>query len=110
VLDIAPLIMVTVPTVSFFFSTCGCFLRDGPSPSRDLPPLSLACGWPPSVNGSPPANGGTSRALGLKILRVQGGGGGEPTSGVGQADRLATRNDALHDDQFGHKQSQIHHS
>jgi hypothetical protein len=36
------------------------------------------------------ANGSASRALGLKILRVQGmgGGGGEPTPGVGQAGRL----------------------
>jgi hypothetical protein len=53
VLDIAPLIMVTLPTVSSFFSTCGCFLRDGRSSSGDLHPLSLACGWPPGVNGSP---------------------------------------------------------
>jgi hypothetical protein len=52
VLDIAPLIMVTLPTVSSFFSTCGCFLRGGRSPSGDLPPLSLACGWPPGTNGS----------------------------------------------------------
>jgi hypothetical protein len=52
VLDIAPLIMVTLPTVSFFFSTCGCFLQGGRSPSGDLPPLSLACGWPPGANGS----------------------------------------------------------
>jgi hypothetical protein len=44
--------MVTLPTVSSFFYTCGCFLRDGPSSSRDLPPLSLACGWPLSANGS----------------------------------------------------------
>jgi hypothetical protein len=36
--------------------------------------LSLACGWPPSANGSFLPNGGTSRALGLKILRVQGRG------------------------------------
>jgi hypothetical protein len=54
VLDIAALIMVTLPTVSSFFSTYGCFLRGGRSPSRDLPPLSLACGWPPSANGSHP--------------------------------------------------------
>jgi hypothetical protein len=52
VLDIAPLIMVTLPTVSSFFSTCGCFLRDGRSSSGDLPPLFLACGWPPGGNGS----------------------------------------------------------
>jgi hypothetical protein len=34
-------------------------------------------------------NGGASRDLGLKILRVQGrGGGGEPTPELGQAGRL----------------------
>jgi hypothetical protein len=54
VLDIAPLIMVSLPTVSSFFSTCGCFLRGGRFPSGDLPPLSLTCGWPPGANGSPP--------------------------------------------------------
>jgi hypothetical protein len=77
VLDIAPLIMVTLPTVSSFFSTCGCFLRGGRSPSGDLPPLSLACGWPPGANNSLSLspNGGASKALGLKILRVQGKGG-----------------------------------
>jgi hypothetical protein len=53
VLDMAPLIMVTLPTMSSFFSTCGCFLRDGRSPSGDLPSLSLACGWPLGMNGSP---------------------------------------------------------
>jgi hypothetical protein len=89
VLDIAPLIMVTLPTVSSFFSTSGCFLQGGRSPSGDLPPLSLNCGWPPGANGSPPANGGASRTLGLKILRVQGRGG--PTSGVGQAGRPGPR-------------------
>jgi hypothetical protein len=91
VLDIAPLIMVTLPMVSSFSSTCGCFLRGGRSPSGDLPPLSL-----PLVDGLLvrvallSANGGASRALELKILRVQerGGGGGEPTPGVGQASRL----------------------
>jgi hypothetical protein len=46
--------MVTLPTVSSFFSICGCFLRGGRSPSGDLPPLSLAYGWPPGANGSPP--------------------------------------------------------
>jgi hypothetical protein len=45
--------MVSLPTVSSFFSTCECFLRGGWSPSGDLPPLSLACGWPPGANGSP---------------------------------------------------------
>jgi hypothetical protein len=85
VLDIAPLIMVTLLTVSSFFSTCGCFLRGGRSPSRNLPPLSLACGWRPGTNGSHPANGGASRVLGLKILRVQGKGGRtDPRSGLGR--------------------------
>jgi hypothetical protein len=46
--------MVSLPMVSSFFSTCGCFLRSGRSPSGDLPPLSLACWWPPGANGSPP--------------------------------------------------------
>jgi hypothetical protein len=64
--------MVSLPTVSSFFSTRGCFLRGGGSPSGDLP---LAYGWPPGANGSLPANGGASRVLGLKILRVQGKGG-----------------------------------
>jgi hypothetical protein len=52
VLVMALLIMVSLPTVSSFFSTCGCFLRGGRSPSGDLLPLSLACGWPPGANGS----------------------------------------------------------
>jgi hypothetical protein len=53
VLDMAPLIMVTLPTVSSsFFSTCGCFLRVGRSSSEDLPPLFLACGSPLGANGS----------------------------------------------------------
>jgi hypothetical protein len=51
VLDMAPLIIVTLPTVSSF-STCGCFLRVGRSSSGDLPALSLACGWPLCANGS----------------------------------------------------------
>jgi hypothetical protein len=85
VLHIAPLLMVTLLTVSSFFSTCGCLLRDGPSSSGDLPPLSLACGWPLSANGSLPANGGASRTLGLKIIRVQGKGGRtDPRSRQGQ--------------------------
>jgi hypothetical protein len=48
----APLIMVMLLTVSSFFSTCGCFLRFGRSSSGDLPPLSVACGWPLGVNDS----------------------------------------------------------
>jgi hypothetical protein len=87
VLDIAPLIVVTLPTVSSFFSTCGCFLRDGRSSSGDFSPFSLACGWPLGANGSPPANGGAFRTLGLKILRVQGKGGRtDPRSGPGRPD------------------------
>jgi hypothetical protein len=79
--------MVMLPTVSSFFSTCGCFLRDGRSSSGDHPPLSLACGWPLGANGSSPANGGTSTTLGLKILRVQGKGGRtDPQSGPGRPD------------------------
>jgi hypothetical protein len=85
VLDIAPLIMVSFPTVSSFFSTCACYIRGGRSPSRHLPPLSLACGWPPCANGSLPSNSGASRVLGLKILRVQGKGGRtDPRSGLGR--------------------------
>jgi hypothetical protein len=42
----------------------------------NLPPLSLTCGWPHGANGSLSlSNGGASRVLGLKILRVQGKGG-----------------------------------
>jgi hypothetical protein len=78
--------MVSLPTVSSFFSTRGCFLRGGRSPSGDLPPLSLACGWPPGANGSLPVDGGASRVLGLKILRVQRK-GGEPATEVGWAGR-----------------------
>jgi hypothetical protein len=54
VLDIAPLIMVFIPTVSSFFSTCGCFIRGVWSPSGDLTPLSSLwmaswCEWLPLV-------------------------------------------------------------
>jgi hypothetical protein len=48
----APLIMVMLLMVSSFFSTCGCFVRVRRSSSRDLPPLSLACGRPLGANGS----------------------------------------------------------
>jgi hypothetical protein len=48
----ALLIMVTLPTVSSLFSICWCFLRVGRSSSGDLPPLSLACGWPLGGNDS----------------------------------------------------------
>jgi hypothetical protein len=47
-----PLIMVMLPTVPSLFFTCGCFLRVGRFSSGDLPPLSLACGWPLGANGS----------------------------------------------------------
>jgi hypothetical protein len=73
VLIMAPLIMVSLPTVSSFFSTRGCFLRGGRSPSRDPSPLSLACGWPPGANGSPSfCRMAAPRLLGFKILQVQG--------------------------------------
>jgi hypothetical protein len=77
--------MVTLPTVSSFFSTCGCFLQVGRSSSRDLPPLSLACRCPLGVYGSLSlANGGASMNLGLKILRVQGKGSRtDPRTGPG---------------------------
>jgi hypothetical protein len=52
VLDMAPLNMVTLPTVSSSFSTWGCFLRVERSSFEDLPPHSLACGWPLGANGS----------------------------------------------------------
>jgi hypothetical protein len=85
VLDIAPLIIVTLPMVSSFFSTCGCFLQDGRSSFGDLPPLSLACGWPLGANGSLPANGGASWTLRLRILRVQEKGGRtDPRRGPGR--------------------------
>jgi hypothetical protein len=42
---------------------------------RSSSSLSLACGWPPGANGSLLHDGGASRLLGLKILRVQGKGG-----------------------------------
>jgi hypothetical protein len=82
----APLIMVTLLTVSSFFSTCGCFLRDERSSSGGLPPLSLSL----LVDGLSVRmalcfpNGGTSRDLGLKILRVQGKEGRtDPKTGPG---------------------------
>jgi hypothetical protein len=85
VLGIAPLIMVTLSTTSSFFSTCGCFLQDGRSSSRDLSPLPLACGWPLVRMALPPASGAASRTLGLKILRVQRKGGRtDPQSGTGR--------------------------
>jgi hypothetical protein len=79
--------MVTLPTVSSFFSTCGCFLRGGRSPSGDLPPPSLACGWPPSANGSLLYE--WRRLQGFRVEDPSGArkGGAEPTPGVGWAGR-----------------------
>jgi hypothetical protein len=76
VLDMAPLIMVTLPTVSSFFSTCGCFLWVGRSSSGDLPPLSLACGWPLGANGSPPCE--WRRLQGLRVEDPSGARKGGP--------------------------------
>jgi hypothetical protein len=83
VLDIAPLIMVSLPTVSSFLATCGCFLRGGRSPSGDLPPLSLACGWPPGANGSPSVE--RRRLQGFRVEDPSGarkGGRTDPRSGL----------------------------
>jgi hypothetical protein len=52
VLDMTPLIMVMLPTVSSFFSTCRCFLRVERSFSLTISLLSLACGWPLGANDS----------------------------------------------------------
>jgi hypothetical protein len=87
VIDMAPLIMVTLPTVFSFFSTCGCFLRDGPSSSGDLPPLSLASGWPLSANVSLSANGGAPGTKGWRSFGCKER-GAEPTRELGQAGRL----------------------
>jgi hypothetical protein len=82
----APLIMVSLLTVSSFFSTRWCFLRGGLSPSGDPPPLSLACGLPlvrmtlPFVKWRRPGFYG-SRSFGCKEN------GTEPATGVGWAGR-----------------------
>jgi hypothetical protein len=79
--------MVTLPTVSSFFSTCGCFIRGSRSPSGDLPPPSLACGWPPGTNGSLPC---VWRCLqGFRDEDPSGArkGGAKPMLEVGWADR-----------------------
>jgi hypothetical protein len=76
--------MVILPMVASFCSTCGASFEVA-DPFGDLPPLSPVCGWPPGANGSPSANGGASRALGLKILRVRGKEGRtDPRSGLGR--------------------------
>jgi hypothetical protein len=83
----APLILVTLPTVSSFFSTCGCFLRVERSFSpNDLPPL-LSSLWMASRYEwlSAFVNGGNSTNLGLKDLRVQEKGDRtDPRSGPGR--------------------------
>jgi hypothetical protein len=68
--------------VSSFFSTCGCFLRGGRSPSGDLPPLSLACGWPPGVNGSLLCE--WRRLQGFRVEDPSGVGWTDPWSGLGR--------------------------
>jgi hypothetical protein len=74
--------MVTLPTVSSFFSTCGCFLRGGWSPSGDLLPLSLACGWPPGANGTLPAE--WQRLQGFRVEDPSGARkGGRTDAGTG---------------------------
>jgi hypothetical protein len=89
VLGIAPLIMVTLPSVSSFSSTSGCFLRVERSFSRTISLLfSLACGWPLGRMALCLANGGASSNLGLKDLRVQEKGGRtDPRSGPGRSAR-----------------------
>jgi hypothetical protein len=78
--------MVSLPTVSSFFSTCGCFLRGERSPSGDLPPLSLACGWPPGANGSLPVE--WRRLHGFRVEDPSGarkGGPNQPPEWAGPA-------------------------
>jgi hypothetical protein len=81
----APLIMVTLLTVSSLFFTCGCFLRVERSFSEDFPPLSLACGWSLGANGSL-----SCEWEHLHKLRVEGpsgarkGGRTDPRSGPGR--------------------------
>jgi hypothetical protein len=81
----APLIMVTLPTVSSFFSTCGCFLQDGRSSIGDIPSL---CGWPLGANGSLFREWRCFQGLRVEDPSGARKGGGEPTSGVDQAGRL----------------------
>jgi hypothetical protein len=86
--DMAPLIMVTLPMVSSIFSTCGCFLRDERSISEDLPPLSLACGWPLGANDSLFCEWRCLHKLRVEDPSGARKRGAEPTPGVGQAGRL----------------------
>jgi hypothetical protein len=86
VLDIAPLIMVSLPTVSSFFSTRECFLRGGWSPSGDHLPLSSLwmaswCEWLSPLDWR--------RLQGFRVENPSGArkGGAEPTTGVAWAGR-----------------------
>jgi hypothetical protein len=77
--------MVTLLTMSSFFSTCTCFLRGGWSPFEDLPPLSLVCGWPPGANGSLPVE--WRRLQGFRVedpLGARKGGPNRPPEGLGR--------------------------
>jgi hypothetical protein len=75
--------MVTLPTVSSFSSTCGCFLL-----ANDLPPL-LSTLWTASrANGSLLCEWRRLHVLRLKNLHVQGKGGRtDPWSGPGRSDQ-----------------------
>jgi hypothetical protein len=81
--------MVSLLTVSSFFSTRGCFLRGGWSPSGDPPPLSLACGWPPGANDSLSLSVEWRRLQGFRVENPSGArkGGAEPATEVGWAGR-----------------------
>jgi hypothetical protein len=62
------------------------FLRGGRSPSRDPPPLSLACGWSPSANGSLPID--WRRLQGFRVEDPSGtrkGGSNRPSEWAGPA-------------------------
>jgi hypothetical protein len=86
VLDIAPLIMVSLPTVSSFFCSEGASFEVDDLPSGDLPPLSLACGWPPGANGSPPCE--WRRLQGFRVEDPSGarkGGPNRPSGWAGPA-------------------------
>jgi hypothetical protein len=84
----ALLIMVMLPMVSSFFSTCGCFFRVERSLSRTISLLlSLACEWPLGRMALCLANGGASSNLRLKDLLCKKK-ENEPTPEVGPAGRL----------------------
>jgi hypothetical protein len=91
VLDMAPLIMVTLPTVSSFSSTCGCFLRVERSFSRTISLLfALAYGWPLRRMALCLANGSASSNLRSKDIQVQEKGGRtDPRNGPGRPSSVA---------------------